>query len=85
MVSEADKYKAEDERHRGRVATKDGLESYSYSMEQAVEHDKVEDKTSESDSNLITDKCVDVLSWLETNQTAEKDEYEPKQMKLEKV
>ncbi|KAA3672184.1 heat shock 70kDa protein 1/2/6/8 [Paragonimus westermani] len=85
MVSEAEKYKAEDERNRERVAAKNGLESYAYSMKQTVEDDKVKDKISESDRKLITDKCADVLSWLETNQTAEKDEYEHKQKELEKV
>ncbi|KAF7234494.1 hypothetical protein EG68_11850 [Paragonimus skrjabini miyazakii] len=85
MVSEAEKYKAEDERNRERVAAKNGLESYAYSMKQTVEDDKVKDKISESDRKLITDKCSDVLSWLETNQTAEKDEYEHKQKELEKV
>ncbi|KAF6778981.1 hypothetical protein AHF37_01394 [Paragonimus kellicotti] len=85
MVSEAEKYKAEDERNRERVAAKNGLESYAYSMKQTVEDDKVKDKIPESDRKLITDKCSDVLSWLETNQTAEKDEYEHKQKELEKV
>ncbi|KAF7258931.1 hypothetical protein EG68_03598 [Paragonimus skrjabini miyazakii] len=85
MGSEAEKDKAEDERNRERVAAKNALESYAYSMKQTVEDDKVKDKISEPDRKLITDKCSDVLSWLETNQTAEKDEYEHKQKELEKV
>ncbi|KAF8564096.1 hypothetical protein P879_09024 [Paragonimus westermani] len=85
MVSEAEKYKAEDEGNRERVAAKNGLESYAYSMKQTVEDEKVKDKMSEADRKLIGDKCSEMITWLETNQTAVKDEYEHKQKELEKV
>merc|ERR1719393_66306 len=37
MVNEADAFKAEDEAQRDRVASKNALESYSYSMKQTIE------------------------------------------------
>ncbi|KER26782.1 hypothetical protein T265_06061 [Opisthorchis viverrini] len=85
MVADAEKYKADDEHQRDRVAAKNALESYAYSMKQTVEDEKVKDKISESDRKLISEKCSEVISWVDGNQTAEKDEYEHKQKELEKV
>ncbi|KAF5399004.1 Heat shock 70 kDa protein cognate [Paragonimus heterotremus] len=85
MISEAEKYKVDDERQRTRVGAKNSLESYAYSMRQTVEDEKIRDKISESDVKMITAKCDEVISWLEHNQAAEKDEYEHKQKELEKV
>ncbi|TGZ73856.1 hypothetical protein CRM22_001273 [Opisthorchis felineus] len=85
MVADAEKYKADDEHQRDRVAAKNALECYAYSMKQTVEDDKVKDKISDSDRKLISDKCSEVISWVDGNQTAEKDEYEHKQKELEKV
>ncbi|KAF7255280.1 hypothetical protein EG68_08176 [Paragonimus skrjabini miyazakii] len=85
MISEAEKYKVDDEHHRTRVGAKNSLESYAYSMKQTVEDEKIRDKISESDVKTITAKCNEAISWLEHNQAAEKDEYEHKQKELEKV
>ncbi|EDO37280.1 predicted protein [Nematostella vectensis] len=85
MVNEASKYKEEDEKQRDRIQTKNSLESYAYSMKSTVEDDKVKDKISEEDKKAILDKCTEVLKWLDTNQTAEKDEFEYHQKELEKV
>ena len=85
MVSEAEKYKADDEKQRDRVQAKNSLESYTYQMKQTMEDDKLKDKISEEDKKEVVDKCNEVLSWLESNQTAEKDEFEDKQKELEKI
>jgi L1 cell adhesion molecule like protein len=85
MVSEAEKYKAEDEKQRDRVQAKNGLESYAYQMKQTMEDEKLKDKISEEDKKAVLDKCNEVITWLDSNQTAEKDEYEDKQKELEKV
>ncbi|XP_016122138.1 heat shock cognate 71 kDa protein-like, partial [Sinocyclocheilus grahami] len=37
------------------------------------------------DKQKILDKCNEVISWLDKNQTAEKDEFEHQQKELEKV
>ncbi|KAG5447284.1 Heat shock cognate 71 kDa protein [Clonorchis sinensis] len=60
MVADAEKYKADDEHQRDRVAAKNALESYAYSMKQTVEDEKVKDKISESDRKLISDKCSEL-------------------------
>ncbi|NXN82813.1 HSP70 protein, partial [Bombycilla garrulus] len=85
MVQEAEKYKAEDEANRDRVAAKNSLESYTYNMKQTVEDDKLKGKISEQDKQKVLDKCKEVVSWLDRNQMAEKEEYEHKQKELEKL
>uniref|UniRef100_A0A4W3JXZ6 Heat shock cognate 71 kDa protein-like n=1 Tax=Callorhinchus milii TaxID=7868 RepID=A0A4W3JXZ6_CALMI len=49
MVNEADEYKAEDEIQRNRVAAKNALESYAYSMKSTMEDDNMKGKISEDD------------------------------------
>ncbi|NXH13091.1 HSP70 protein, partial [Bucco capensis] len=85
MVQEAEKYKAEDEANRDRVAAKNSLESYTYNMKQTVEDEKLKGKISDQDKQRVLDKCQEVISWLDRNQMAEKEEYEHKQKELEKL
>ncbi|XP_030639672.1 heat shock cognate 71 kDa protein isoform X3 [Chanos chanos] len=85
MVQEADQYKAEDEAQRDKVMAKNNLESLAFNMKSTVEDEKLKDKISAEDKKAIVDKCNDVITWLDRNQTAEKDEYEYQQKELEKV
>ncbi|CAG07496.1 unnamed protein product, partial [Tetraodon nigroviridis] len=85
MVQDAEKYKAEDEVQREKIAAKNSLESYAYHMKSSVEDDAMKGKISEEDKRMVTNKCNQVISWLENNQMAEKDEYEHQQSELEKV
>ncbi|KAK5645797.1 hypothetical protein RI129_004261 [Pyrocoelia pectoralis] len=83
MLSEADKYKAEDEKQRERVTARNQLESYIFSAKQAAE-DAPSDKLSEEDKKLVREKCSEVLNWLDGNQLAEKEEFEDKLKQLQK-
>nr|CAH8823444.1 unnamed protein product [Trichobilharzia regenti] len=85
MVNEAEKFKAEDEKQRDRVAAKNSLESYVYAMKQRVEGDELKDKISDSDRKTILSKCEETIQWLDQNQQAEKDEYDYHQKELEKI
>nr|CDS28181.2 heat shock protein 71 kDa protein [Hymenolepis microstoma] len=85
MVNDAEKFRQEDEKQRDRVAAKNGLESYAFSMKSTVEDEKVKEKIGESDRKMVVEKCEEVLKWLDSNQTAEKDEFEHKQKELESV
>uniref|UniRef100_A0A671RPP6 Heat shock cognate 71 kDa protein n=1 Tax=Sinocyclocheilus anshuiensis TaxID=1608454 RepID=A0A671RPP6_9TELE len=85
MVQEAEKYKTEDDVQREKVAAKNGLESYAFNMKSTVEDEKLKGKISDEDKQKILDKCNEVISWLDKNQTAEKDEFEHQQKELEKV
>jgi len=85
MVKEADRFKEEDDKQRDRIQSKNSLESYAYSMKSTVEDEKVKDKIGEEDKKSITDKCKEVIDWLDHHQDDSKSEYEDKQKELEKV
>jgi L1 cell adhesion molecule like protein len=76
MVADAERYKGEDEAQRDRIAAKNSLESMAFSMKSTIEDDKVKSKLSEDEIKTITSKCDEVVKWLDSNQTAEKDEFE---------
>jgi heat shock protein 1/8 len=85
MVADAEKYKAEDEKQKSVISAKNGLESYCFNMKSTVEDEKLKDKISEADKTTIMDKCNEVIRWLDSNQLAEKEEFEHKQKELEAV
>merc|ERR1711992_186645 len=85
MVNDADKYKAEDEKQKSRISAKNGLESYAFHMKSTVEDEKLKDKIGADDKKTIVDKCNDVISWLDSNQLAEQEEFEHKQKELEGI
>ena len=62
MVNDAEKYKAEDETQKKRIAAKNALESYAYNMKSIVEDDKLKDKISADDLKTNTDKCTPRIS-----------------------
>merc|ERR1711915_191225 len=85
MVNEAEKYKNEDEKQKNRISAKNALESYCFHMKSTVEDEKLKDKISADDKKTITDKCTDTISWLDSNQLAEQEEFEHKQKELEGI
>merc|ERR1712126_645066 len=85
MVNDAEKFKAEDEKQKERIAAKNGLESYCFNMKSTLEDEKLKDKISEDERKSIVSKCDDALSWLDSNQLADKDEFTDKQKEVEAV
>merc|ERR1739844_284845 len=85
MVSDAEQYKAEDEKQKERITAKNGLESYCFNMKTTVEDEKFKDKISDSDKEAITKKCEETIKWLDANQLAEVDEFQDKQKEVEGV
>lgn len=85
MVREAEQYKAADDAQRDRIAAKNQLESYAFSMKSTFEEDKIKDKVPEEDREKVISKCKEVIDWLDQNQQAEKDDFEQKQKEIEGV
>jgi L1 cell adhesion molecule like protein len=85
MVQEAEQYKAEDDANKNRVEAKNGLENYCYSLKSSVEGEEVKDKIPEEDKTALLNAINEATSWLDANQTAEKEEFEEKQKALEKI
>ncbi|TGZ73859.1 hypothetical protein CRM22_001276 [Opisthorchis felineus] len=85
MVSDAERYKAEDEAQRERVTAKNTLESYIYSLKQTTEDSTIRDRIPASDRNMISEKCTELLQWIDHNPNASKEEYERARKDLEKI
>lgn len=85
MVQEAEKYKAEDEAHKEKIEAKNGLENYTYNMRNTINDEKVAEKISREDKEKIEKAIDDTIAWLESNEQAEKEEYEAKTKELEGI
>merc|ERR1711943_143657 len=85
MVSEAEKFKAEDDANRNRIEAKNGLENYCYSLKSSIDSPEVKDKIPSDDKDKLTSAIDETISWLDNNPSAEKEEYEEKQKALEAI
>jgi len=85
MVQEAEQYKAEDDANKNRIEAKNGLENYCYSLKSSIEGEEVKDKIPEEDKTALLDAINDATTWLDANQSAEKEEFEEKQKALEGI
>merc|ERR1712096_519214 len=85
MVSDAEQFKAEDEKQKERISAKNNLESYCFNMKSTLDDEKLKDKISESDKETITKKCDEIIKWLDANQLAEVDEFTDKQKEVEGI
>jgi len=85
MVSEAEKFRGEDESNRAKVEAKNGLENYCFTMRNTLQEEKLVDKFEAGDKEKIEAAVQDTLDWLDKNQLAEKDEFDTKQKELEGV
>jgi len=85
MVSEAEKYKAEDDANKNRIEAKNGLENYCYSLKNSIGSDEVKDKIPADDKAKLEAAIEEAIKFLDSNPGAEKEEYEEKQKELEGV
>merc|ERR1712233_287165 len=85
MVNDAEKFKADDDKQKDRIAAKNGLESYCFNMKSTLDEEKLKEKISGADRTTITNACDKALSWLDSNQLAEVDEFQDKQKEVEAV
>ena len=85
MLSEAEKFKEEDEAHAAKVLAKNELENLCYSYKNTLNDEKLKDNFEESDKTTIEEKVKECIEWLDENMNAEKSEYEEKKKELEEV
>merc|ERR1739848_752304 len=85
MVSEAEKYAAEDEANKGKIEAKNAVENYCYSLRNSLQEEKLKDKFEDGDKEKIEAAVQEALDWLDKNQLAEKDEFEAKQKEVEGI
>ncbi|KZT68155.1 heat shock protein 70 [Daedalea quercina L-15889] len=85
MVSEAERYKAEDEAAASRITAKNGLESYAYNLRNTLTDEKLAGKFEPADKSKLESAVNETISWLDASQEASKEEYEDRQKELEGV
>ena len=87
MVSEAERYKEEDARHKKKIDARNEFENYVYSVKNSTSEPALKDKLAENDRATIEDACKSALEWLETASGSETDaeQYEAEQKKLENI
>merc|ERR1712158_229313 len=60
-------------------------ESYCFNMKSTLDDEKLKDKISDGDREVISKKCDEAIKWLDANQLAEVDEFKDKQKEVEGV
>jgi len=85
MVNDAEKYKAEDAKVAERVAAKNGLESYAYSLRNTLQDEKIASHIDSGDKDKLNKAIDETIEWLDHNQEATKEEYESRRKELEGV
>ena len=83
MVSEAEKYKGEDEIMKKRIEAKNSFENYCFQMKNTLNDEKLKSVFTEDDKKLIEESSKEGLQWLESNPMAEPEEIEKKQKEIE--
>jgi L1 cell adhesion molecule like protein len=83
MIKEAEKYKKEDDLEKDRIESRNGLESYAYSVQNSLKEDKLKSVCSEDDVKNVETKVDEVLKWMEDNLSASKEEFEKQKKSLE--
>ena len=72
MIKEAEQYKKEDDEIREKVEKKNEFEGIIFQTKSSLE--KVDDKISEEEKNMVLEKISEEEKWIEEEHT--KDEYE---------
>ncbi|GMM36691.1 Hsp70 family ATPase [Saccharomycopsis crataegensis] len=85
MVSEAEKFKEEDDRETERITSKNGFESYAYSLKNSIAEQGFKDKVASEDVEKLEKEANEAIKWLDESQSASTDEYKSRQKELEEV
>jgi len=85
IVSDAEKFKEEDDMMKKKVTAKNDLESMAYQIRNSLDDPKISEKISEDDKTKIKEKIDETVKWVDENQAAEVDEFEAKKKELEEL
>ena len=83
MVADAEKFKAEDEKIKKKVESKNALEGYCFSVRNSLNQEQLSKAMNQSDKDEINRVINDTLAWIENNSDADAETYEAKQKEVE--
>lgn len=84
-VQEAERFRAEDEKIAKKVEAKNGLEGLVYSAKNSLADEKLKDKISDADRTELEAKIKETQEWMDSNPSAETEEFEAKTKEFEAV
>ena len=86
MIQDADKFAEEDKKLKERVESRNELESYAYSLKTQVnDKEKLGAKISDEDKATIEKAADEKISWLDSNQEAEAEDFKAQKKELEEI
>jgi len=83
IITDAEKYRAEDEAVKKRVEAKNNLENYAYSVKNSVSDPQVSGKLTPEDKETLEKAVKDSVDWLDHNTTASVEEFDAQRKELE--
>jgi len=85
MIREAEENKEKDAQIKKRIESKSKLENYLYSIKNSSNDPKLADKFSEEDKSTLTSTVDESLSWLDSNQALDAEEYDNKYSEISAI
>lgn len=86
MLKAAEEFADEDKKLKETVEAKNQLEGAAYNLKnQLDDEEKLGGKVSEEDKETLKEACSDVLTWIEENPDAEKEDYKEKQAEFDEI
>ncbi|CCH60565.1 hypothetical protein TBLA_0D00580 [Henningerozyma blattae CBS 6284] len=85
MVSDAEKYREDDEKEAERVQSKNQLESYAFTLKSTLDDPSFKEKVSEQDFKALETAARETINWLDASQAASTEEYKDRQKELESI
>ena len=83
MVSEAEKYKEEDDNRRKVIDAKNGFEGYIYSVKNSLDGERVKSVFSEEELKELRSRLETEVEWVETHDSESLETYERHKSDLE--
>ena len=86
MILDAEKFAEEDKAIKERIDAKHAFQNYIYQMRNTIEDkDKLADKLDEDDKNTIAEALTEAEDWLNSNDDADKDDFEEQMKELQRI
>lgn len=85
LVSDAEKYKEEDELQRQRVEAKNSLENYLFNAKNSLNDEKIASLLSDEDKKQASDIIEGTISWLDDHPSEETSVYKEKEKEVQDV
>lgn len=85
MIREAEEFAEEDKKVKQRIDSRNGLESYLYSLKNTLEDDNMGVNMNFENKKELLDYIDETLDWLEDNPESDVEEYDEKRNEVEQI